>query len=279
MHSPLSARATRLVSRLAALGFVVASVAGAQAPGADARKRDGVVSGVVTNLNGISLSKVEVFIVNTDLKTMTNDSGVFEFPSAPTGKVRLIARRIGFEPTERSVNLESNKQKQLDFELKAIPEMLDSVLVSDAGGMGRLGEFWSRRMTGNGAYITPADIERRRPQKPSDLLRSVTGVRVIMGDGALDHPVILMGRLPVLANARSTGIASRGADCRVTYYVDGNYVAPGTFHMDDMSASSLEAIEVYRGPAETPARFRQRDTACGVIVIWTRDPSRRAPGS
>ena len=37
-------------------------------------------------------------------------------------------------------------------------------------------------------------------------------------------------------------------------------------------AMSIEAIEAYRGPAEIPPRFRQRDTACGLIVIWTREP-------
>lgn len=245
----------------------------AQAP-PPPKPRDGLLSGVVTNLNGVPLPRVEVLIINTDLKAITNDSGVYEFLAAPTGKLRLVARRIGFEPEEGSVSLQSNLHKQVDFSLKGMPEALNSVMVREAGGLGRMNEFWARRMNGNGAYITRDDIERRRPQRPSDLLRTVSGVRVVLGDGGFDHPVIAMSRNAIVTG----GGRSVSPQCRVTYYVDGNYVAVGTFHMDDMTPSVIEGIEVYRGPSETPPRFRQRDTACGVIVIWTRDPSRREPG-
>jgi hypothetical protein len=32
----------------------------------------------------------------------------------------------------------------------------------------------------------------------------------------------------------------------------------------------VEAIEVYRSAAEIPAQFNGNNSACGVIVIWTR---------
>ena len=68
----------------------------------------------------------------------------------------------------------------------------------------------------------------------------------------------------------------------MSYYVDGSWVPPGTFHMDDLSPLMLEAVEVYRGPSEIPVRFRQRETACGVIALWTREPpakqAQRPPG-
>jgi hypothetical protein len=242
-----------------------------------AQARVAVLSGVVTNLNGIPVAKAEVWIVNTDLRVVTNDSGVYEFIAAPVARVRVNVRRIGFEPSEDRVTLDENKPRQLDFELKAIPELLDSVMVREAGGNGRMAEFWSRRMQGHGAYITRDEIDKRRPQRPSDLLRTVTGVKVIAGDGGFEKTVISMGRDPVFRGGANS--MSMAAACRVTYYVDGSYVPPGTFHMDDMSPLVIEALEVYRGPSETPSRLRQRDTACGVIVIWTREPPRRPPGS
>jgi hypothetical protein len=266
-----------MTSRVVALGFLFSSLATAQAPSAqDVRPRTGILTGVVTNFNGVPLKRTEVLIVNTDLKTVTNDSGVYEFLATPIGRVRVIARRIGFEPDERRVTLEGNAQKQVNFELKAIPEMLDSVMIREASGMGRLGEFWARRMTGNGAYITRDDIDRRKPHHSSDLLRTITGVKVTMGESGFDRALITMGRNAQHIAARGT--TSLASACRVTYYVDGSYAPGGTFHIDDMSPSTIEAIEVYRGPSETPVRFRQRDTACGVIAIWTRDPSRKEPG-
>jgi hypothetical protein len=242
------------------------------APQASPPVRTAIVSGVVTNLNGVPLPHTEVLIVNTPLRTFTNDSGVFEFLAAPPGRVRLVARRVGFQPEEQRATLEAGRLRQVDFELKGIPEQLDSVMVREAGGRGRMADFWARRMVGVGAFLTHEDIARRKPQRSSDLLRTVTGVRVSMGETGLDRPVISMGRNQI-TDRNVRGQVSLGA-CNVSYYVDGSFVPPGTFHMDDISPLLLEAVEVYRGPAETPARLRQRDTACGVIVLWTRNPSR-----
>ncbi len=264
-----SARWGAIAALAAVFGTTVADDVAAQA-------RVAVLSGVVTNLNGIPVAKAEVWIVNTDLRAITNDAGVYEFIAAPAARVRVNVRRIGFEPSEERVTLDERKPRQLDFELQAIPEQLDSVMVREAGGTGRMAEFWARRMSGNGAYITREEIDRRRPQHSSDLLRTVTGVKVIAGDGGLDRTVISMGRNPVFRSGPNS--MTMGSVCRVAYYVDGSYVPPGTFHMDDLSPLAIEAVEVYRGPSETPSKLRQRDTACGVIVIWTRAPTPRPPG-
>ncbi len=264
----------RTVKRGAACWLAAAGVAQAQVAQAQPVKVT-TLSGVVTNPNGVAIAGAELLIVNSELKVMSNDSGVYEFFAVPVGRIRLIARRIGFEPEEARVTLNEGMHKQVDFELTGVPELLDSVMVREAGGNGRMADFWSRRMLGVGAFITRAEIERRRPQHPSDLLRTVVGVKVTMGDAGLDKPTISMGRNTLLSRSgRQTG-TSLANDCKVSYYVDGSYVPPGTFHMDDMSALLLEAIEIYRGPAETPARLRQRDTACGVIVIWTREPPQK----
>ena len=241
-----------------------------------AQGRTAIVHGVVTNLNGVRLPNVDVQIVGTDLRAATNDSGVYRFDVVPAIRIRLIARRIGFEPSEERVSLETVSMRQVDFELKGIPEQLDSVMIREAGGNGRMSDFYARRLAGVGFFITYEDIERRRPSRSSDLLRTVAGVKVALGDSGFDRPVIQMGRSPVMSRGR--GVSPLGGECSVSYYVDGSYVPPGTFHLDDISPLALEAIEVYRGPAETPARLRQRDTACGVIMVWTRDPSRRSPG-
>lgn len=265
----------RRIERWAMSGVVgtvlLAQVAAAQVT--EPPLRTAILTGVVTNLIGVPLPRTEVLIVNTQLRTVANDSGVYEFLSAPTGRVRVIARRIGFEPEEARVTLEAGRQRQVDFELKGIPEQLDSVMIRESGGRGRMADFWARRLVGIGAFLTHEDIERRHPQRSSDLLRTITGVKVVMGESGFDRPLIYMGRNAAVGLNTRTGPAF-GASCHVTYYVDGSLVPSGTFHMDDISPLLIEGIEVYRGPAETPARMRQRDTACGVIVIWTRNPSR-----
>ncbi|HVT40224.1 MAG TPA: carboxypeptidase regulatory-like domain-containing protein [Gemmatimonadaceae bacterium] len=266
MHSPRP--------RIVALAMALATISAA-----GIAQKPAVLFGVVTNLNGVRIGGVEMTLVNASggsalsapaLHVVTNDSGEFIFDSPPTGKLRMTARRIGFKPQEKGFKLDVGASRQEDFELEGIAELLDSIHVTGVLGTGRMAEFWNRRAGGLGAFITRADIERRKPYRPSDLLRTVSGVRVT-GDNALDRPVIQMGRTSVQPSTRG-GAAQLGGRCVVNYYVDGSWVSPGTFHIDDISPSSIEAMEVYRGPAEIPPRFRQRETACGLIVIWTREP-------
>ena len=243
-----------------------------------------VLFGVVTNLNGLRLAGVELTIANTSFRAVTNDSGQYLFDTPPTGRVHLQARRVGFKQADHGFKLDAGASHQEDFELEGIPELLDSVRILGQQGTGRMAGFWNRRMLGVGAFITRAEIEHRGAYRSSDLLRTINGVRVL-GDNPSGRPIIQMGRMAVMAGTmRSTDPRKSNTDfaakCQVNYYVDGSWVNPETFHMDDLSPSSIEAVEIYRGPAEIPPAFRQRETACGLIVIWTREGSaKEKPGA
>ena len=233
--------------------------------------------GVVTNLDGVRLSRVEVSIAQTDFRIITNDSGEFVFNAPPTGRIRLLVKRLGFKPQEKGFKLNEGDSKQIDIELEGIPELLDSVLVVEKGGNGKMAEFWARRSMGNGAFITRAEIQKRNPYRMSDMLRMLSGVRVSTNGSDIDRPVISMGRTPV--GTRSfRNVQTLAGECKVSYYLDGNWVSQGSFHPDDLTPGTIEAMEVFRGPAEIPAKFRQRETACGLIVIWTREPPPRERG-
>jgi hypothetical protein len=261
---PLAALCARAVA-LASAVALAAAAAGVQKPT--------VLFGVVTNINGVRIKGVALTIANTTLQVVTNDSGEFVFATPLTGRVRLMARRLGFKPEEKGFKLDAGDSKRVDFELEGIAEQLDSILVLGRGGNGRMADFWNRRMIGVGAFITHADIERRKPYRPSDLLRTVNGVRVDTDNGN-GRPVIRMGRTAIAMSPRR-GSVTLAADCKVSYYLDGHFVPGGTFHIDDLPTMSIEAIEVFRGPSETPASFRQGETACGVISVWTREPPPR----
>jgi hypothetical protein len=34
--------------------------------------------------------------------------------------------------------------------------------------------------------------------------------------------------------------------------------------------ANITAVEIYRGPAETPGEFLDSDAQCGVVLVWTR---------
>jgi hypothetical protein len=234
-----------------------------------AGQRVGPVYGVVRNEFGSPLARVEIVLADSGARTVTDDSGAFVLTRALVGRVHFTARRVGYVPVDTMLELKENENKQLIIQLDAIAATLDSVVVHGRRTSARMAEFWNRKELGVGAFITPEQLAQRRPYRTSDMLRSIPGVRV-GNDNTNGRPTIAMGRIPVAAGGQAFS-----ADCRVNYYVDGAWVPPGTFHLDDITPTAIEAIEIYRGPAETPARFRQRETACGLIVVWTKEPPPR----
>jgi hypothetical protein len=231
-------------------------------------ERTGVVFGTVRNQAQVALRGAEVGILGTMLRAVTNDSGEFQIEGVRSGRYKLVARRLGFQPAEFTIRIAEGERKEYRVLLEGIPELLDSVVVVGEKTNGRMADFWRRRTIGVGAFITRAEIERRRPSRSSLLLMSLSGVSVL-GSDALGHPNIQMGRSGT-ASATRNRAQILAADCQVAYYVDGMQTSRGSFHIDDLPPQDIEAIEVYRGPSEIPAKFRAIDTGCGLIVIWTR---------
>jgi hypothetical protein len=236
-------------------------------------ERTGIVLGTVRNVNQVPLQGAEVSILGTSFRAVSSDSGEFRFEGVRGGRFKFLARRLGFQPAEVTIVLAEGERKEIRVILLGIPEMLDSVVVMGEQSTGRMAEFWRRRTIGVGAFITRAEIERRRPSRSSMLLMSLSGVAV-SGTDALGQPNIQMGRSGT-ASATRNRAQFLAADCQVAYYVDGMQTSRGAFHIDDIPAQDIEAIEVYRGPSEVPAKFRAIDTGCGLIVIWTREPPPR----
>jgi hypothetical protein len=54
------------------------------------------------------------------------------------------------------------------------------------------------------------------------------------------------------------------------FYFNGALVQGGLNLNDIVDPSQVEAIEIYRGTAETPLQFQKPGSTCGAIVIWTR---------
>jgi hypothetical protein len=66
--------------------------------------------------------------------------------------------------------------------------------------------------------------------------------------------------------------------CYPQVYVDDNIIdAESTaaarsplFDLGTMSPASIEAIEVFSAPSETPAKYMKLNSPCGLVVIHTR---------
>ena len=122
--------------------------------------------------------------------------------------------------------------------------------------------FYERRQLGSGIFIDRAAIERRSQRRTSDILRTVSGVRVTATYDGVDI---------MMRSAGKTSIVNR--NCRPPIYVDGIIVAAPLGDRIDLHAilpGDIEAIEAYSGPAQVPPKYGGAYAACGVVLIWTR---------
>jgi hypothetical protein len=69
--------------------------------------------------------------------------------------------------------------------------------------------------------------------------------------------------------SRPTPFSAQFADCvGAQVFVDG-VMMPQPFDVNTVSPQSIRGIELYRGPATTPAELRSTKTVCGTLAIWT----------
>ena len=230
----------------------------------------GGVAGRVSDSAGARLANVAIVIAagaESAPQATSDDSGSFRLRDVDPGRVRVIARRLGYEPETLTVIVSAGVDATANFLLLAVPVQLVGQDVNADASRGKMGPFNKRKSRGVGAFVTRAEIERRQPSSISELLRYLPGVGVAQRMAGEPQPVRMI---------RSAS-SSMQSTCVVQIYVDGHPYPNG--NVDDFEPMAIEGIEVYRSASEIPADFRTQDATCGVIALWTRDPeaARRKP--
>jgi len=193
------------------------------------------VLGKVTDTTGIRLSKAEISILNSDLRTISDDSGEFNLTGIPAGVVVFSVRRLGYEAATFTAVLKPGRAHRVTFPLTEIATNIDGVTVQEKKQpAGWLADFEKHRSGARGMFFTRADIERRQARTASDIMRMVPGVQVM---NTRLGPQLVMTR----------GFGARR--CYPQLYV---HTTPYSGMIDDFGADDIEAVEVYAGISEIP---------------------------
>jgi hypothetical protein len=254
----MQSRVSRFSIALALLGSIGA-LASAQTPSSEGRAR---LTGRVADAMGYSIPKAEILVTNTALHAESGTDGRFEVVGLPTGPVEVVVRRIGFSPAKIALELRSGELRDIRVMLSPMAVMMDSVSVTAPAATTEVsyGGFETRRSRGFGTFITREDIEKKRARVPSDLFRTVSGVKLIRDNGT---PTIVSNRLGAI-------------NCPLRVFIDGsNYPLYGQSLDALVQIVDIGAIEVYAGGATVPPQFGGRESTCGVIAIWTRHGQKR----
>jgi len=185
---------------------------------------------------------------------MTDAEGRFSINDVAPGIDTVQVRYFGFEPSTTEVDLKPGHITDATLLISnTVLEVADLTVEVRRILRGKLRGFEERRMKDFGDFITPQQIERRHPRLPSDMLRGIAGV--VVGSERLGQTEVYFTR---------GGTSGR---CSPTIWLDGQPMRE--MHIDEITASDLLAMEVYRGGTQMPPQWASN--SCGLIIVWTKE--------
>ena len=224
--------------------------------------------------------------VNGGRRYVSDDSGRFAVPIMVRGRASLLVRRIGFEPTE--VVLTEMPDTSVQVRMRSVARTLETQVVTVRSPFVRLDlNGFYRRMSDVqrgavvGYFVTPEDLELRRPQNVTDAVEQFPSIRLRpINDAAYCGGTVPLGNLCGHMNTRRMRIED-DSGCPFTVYLDGIRIQPSIRSIEPVNEEvntlvqphSVAGIELYpRGigaPTQYPP-YAQMSCQSGVVLIWTK---------
>lgn len=205
-----------------------------------------------------TVSGAAVRVAGMNVETVTGGDGEFRLPDLPAGDYVLEVEHLAYGVRRDSVSVRSGAAADLDLAVapRALPMEPLVVTVDEMRPiwLERTG-FYRRRSRSAGIFFTREEILAAGHSRLSEVFRGLSGVRLRNGR-------VVMHRAP-------RSITSGGRPCPVQHFIDGQAVTLAA-GVDTYLPEDIAAIELYRGPAETPMEFDRRRAACGALVLWLR---------
>ena len=216
-----------------------------------ANAQKNIISGTVKNNENLPIPLVTVQILNSNLTTITNSTGNFEFKNAPAGKLIIRFSAIGYATIAKIITDKEN----LNIILNNTDLTLDEVTVS-------------AQKTEENVQHVPLSITALSASKVNDYrIQNTRDLSGIVPNLYSSNP----GDGRNVTSIRGTGTTSY--DPAIATYIDG----VNQFGLDTYISSlfDVEMIEVLRGPQGT---LYGRNAMGGVINIITKQPTNYTSG-
>ncbi|MDX1396054.1 MAG: carboxypeptidase regulatory-like domain-containing protein [Gemmatimonadota bacterium] len=204
-------------------------------------------------------------------QALTNATGAFALNNVPAGETTIDVQHVAYGTRSASVNVRAGASTSLlvridpePIELEPLDVVIEEVRLTNLETRG----FYERKewleKAGLGHFLTVDQIERRGARYTTHVVADVPGTRLDCTQGLMsfDCEISFAGR---------SGLACMRADV----FIDGVNVIQSDrashHRLDELVRPyDIAGIEVYSGPASTPAEFSGASGGCGVVVIWTK---------
>lgn len=248
--------------RVVMIGVLVSMLGAAFAGRAAGQQVAGLV---VDGASGVVVAGAAVALRAEDgdgeSRTVTDEAGRFVLPAHGAGAFTLAVSRIGYQDfVSEPVRISSGERLVVEIRLGVDAVPLTPLVVSDRSRQHPpdITAFYERlergHRSGDGHFISRADVESLHAARTTDLLRSVSGVHVVYTRGGRDALVRMRG------------------GCIPAIYVDGSHINKVDLRLSldqYVAARSIEGIEVHRGSGRAVAHMHD-PSGCGLILVWTR---------
>jgi hypothetical protein len=218
-----------------------------------ARQPTAALTGRVVGPDGAPLSRARISVGADPGFASTDTVGRFVLNNVRSGTRPVRVRKLGFEPVEIPVSLQSNKTVDVTVKLKRSVVVLDTVRVmarreTALAGVG----FFMIKQINSGFFITPDQMDNRHSFSMANMLASAPMLRIDYSTGRAVVTGRPIGDHPGCVNWYVDGVPWRGGDIE-------EYVTP----------EEIAAVEVYSG-IMVPSQFQDLLADCSTVVLWTK---------
>lgn len=183
----------------------------------------------------------------------TDSLGWFQAGGLPASEIEVTIEALGYARGTFRVTIPPSGVLDQDFALDFTGYRLPEVVVRGRAEQlaVRYRDFELRRQRKLGAYFRWDELLKKGSNTVGDALRTVRGVRIQCDQSSFECHAV-MARTP---------------QCAPVWFIDGVEVRS---FLENTPIRDIYGIEIYRGPGEVPGEFGGSNSACGVIVIWTK---------
>jgi hypothetical protein len=257
------------------LGFVALPAIPAL-PSRLAAQTAALIGTVVRDTLGTPVSDALVQIPQIGREARTDALGQFRLAPIRVGTVRVLIRVPGYAPVSDSVTI-ADTDLHRTFVLDRLPQMLDTVLkIAERPLTAGMRHLERRRASGMGRFLLPEQLRQMENRSLPSVLSGFSGTTTMhyRGSAFLASSRGNEGIGRQLPRAiRNDSRSPRG--CWTQVFLDGVRLY-GLHEGSDVpdlrlwDVRQLEAVEYYRGPAETPSELSGLGAICGTLALWTR---------